>query len=161
MSDDVSRIQEQLIRVERDAKKLPWAAERPWTRQTHVWWENDMPIVDLHDLGVSLGRKSVRQVGRIAGKLESGAVCFVTGVGKNSMGPSKMRAATQSVLGDMTDKKDGWWFRPLGPGRFVLITDEDKAPRAAKGELGPLFWGGVIFFLVLLVTMFVLNVLGL
>ena len=161
MSDDLTRIQDQLTRVERDAKKLPWAKERPWTCESHVWWEGELPVVDLHDLGVSLGRKTVRQVARVAGKLESGAVCIVTGVGNNSNGPSKMRAATQSVLKELVEKNADWWFRPLGPGRYVLITDETKAPNAATGKLGTVFWVCVVSFLILLVTMFVLNLMGL
>ena len=135
---DVEQIRSRLSRVERSARKQPWAKERPWRPGTHVWLEDELVIVDLHDLSISLGRKTVERV--IGQRLSSGAVCFVTGQGSHSVGPGQMGGATASILSRACADRPAWSFRPDGPGRFVLITDPSLAPRIATTSLPRGFW---------------------
>jgi hypothetical protein len=144
-SSDVRRIQHVLSRIERDAKKLPWAKERPWKTDTHVWSEDGLPVVDLHDLSVGLGRKVTERVIKLT--IGTGAVSFITGQGRNSIGPSQLKGAVSSILMRAVDQNADWSLRPDGPGRYVLITDPDKAPRIAQTSLPVGFWLLIAAFL--------------
>ncbi|MFT5683690.1 MAG: hypothetical protein ACI8RZ_004622 [Myxococcota bacterium] len=157
-SGDVRRIQHALNRIERDAKKLPWSKERPWKTDTHVWAEDGLPVVDLHDLSVSLGRKVTDRVIKLT--IGTGAVSFITGQGNHSVGPAQLKGAVSSILMKAVDNHDGWSFRPDGPGRYVLITDPSKAPRVAQTSLPVGFWILVAGFLAALMFAFLNNTFG-
>jgi hypothetical protein len=151
---DVHRFQQSLGRVERDARKLPWASERQWKTDTHLWAEDGVPVVDLHDLSVSLGRKVTERVIKMT--ISAGAVVFITGQGRNSIGPAQMKGAVASILSDAVASNAGWSFRPDGPGRFVLITDPERAPRVAQTSL-PIGFGMLIAALASALLFAILN----
>ena len=155
---DAKRIQHALQRIERDARKLPWAKERAWKTDTHVWVEDGLPVVDLHDLSVKLGRKATERVIKLS--LGAGAVSFVTGQGKNSIGPPQLKGAVGSILMKASKANDGWSFRPDGPGRYVLITDPDKAPRVAQTSLPGGFWILLVLFAAALLFAVLNNTFG-
>jgi hypothetical protein len=142
---DLPRLQRALRPVEREAADLPWADERRWTTSTHVWLEGGLPVVDLHDLGVQAARLAVDCVAREAAEIEAGAVCFVTGVGRRSLGPPKLGRAVGAALGHVARQR-GWQHGPLSPGRLVLVIDPARAPARATGRLGPLFWLALLAF---------------
>jgi hypothetical protein len=52
-----------------------------------------------------------------------------------------------SILMRAVDKYADWSLRPDGPGRYVLITDPDKAPRLAQTSLPVGFWLLIAAFL--------------
>ena len=155
---DVRRIQKALSRVERDARKQPWAKERHWKTETHVWVEDGLAVVDLHDLSVSLGKKATERVIKLT--ISAGAVSFITGQGKNSIGPGQMKGATASILMKAVDRNPGWGFRPDGPGRYILITDPEKAPRVAQTSLPGGFWILIALFFAALLFAFLNNAFG-
>ncbi|MCK6505353.1 hypothetical protein L6R53_18455 [Myxococcota bacterium] len=142
---DLPRLQRALRPVEREAAHLPWAEERRWTTSTHVWLEGGLPVVDLHDLGVQAARVAVDCVAEEAGSLEAGAVCFVTGVGRRSLGPPKLGRAVSAALGHVARQR-GWRHGPLSAGRLVLIVDPARAPARATGRLGWPFWAALLAF---------------
>ena len=147
---DLPRLQRALRPVEREAATLPWAHERRWTTSTHVWLEGGLPVVDLHDLGVQAARLAVDCVaeeaeGGQAGALEAGAVCFVTGVGRRSVGPPKLGTAVAAALGHVARRR-GWQHGPLSAGRMILVMDPARAPARATGRLGWPFWLGLLAF---------------
>lgn len=136
---DAQRLAGTLRRVERDAKKLMWYDERPWAASSHVWVEGPMPVVDLHDLSVKLAKRVVEKAWKL--DLQSGAVCFITGVGNNSIdGKSKLKVAVHGMLASACEKNEAWAFRADGPGRFVLITDPQRAPEEVQTSLPRGFW---------------------
>ncbi|MEL6346711.1 MAG: Smr/MutS family protein [Myxococcota bacterium] len=158
---DVALIQHRLSRVERDARKLMWSKERPWARDTHVWAEDYFPVLDLHDLSVNLGKKSVRRVVDSADHLQTGVFSIITGQGNNSIGPGKMKEAVASVLRRACQDHEGWSFRPDGPGRYILIMDEDKAPDEALTTLPRGFWLIILLFVLALLFAVFHEALGL
>ncbi|MEQ1501647.1 MAG: hypothetical protein ABMB14_05420 [Myxococcota bacterium] len=138
MADDVAVLRKRLRDVERDAADLPWANDakrgRRWTVATHVWWENDVPVVDLHDLGAAGARSAVDAV--LANPAEAGAVVFVHGRGKHSRGPQVLHKVVQAELARACGAEAGWSFRTLGPGRTVWISDRSRAPASVTGGWG-------------------------
>lgn len=135
---DAQHLSRVLERVQRDARKLMWHDERPWKTNTHVWAEGPMPVIDLHDLNVKLARRCVDKARKM--QLKSGAVCFVTGVGNNSIGPPKLKQTVHGMLASACEKNEDWSFRSDGPGRYVLITDPERAPAAVQTSLPSGFW---------------------
>ncbi len=130
---------EALTSIEVKADKLPWASERPWRTETHLWAESGLPMVDLHDLGPALAKQVVATLGEEGEGLQTGAVCLITGRGRHSMG----RAVLPQVVGEALQTLSaahGWRMRSGAAGRMILITNELAAPRAATGALGPGFW---------------------
>ena len=154
--EDVVKLQNWLVDVERDAKKLNWHKERPWLVKSHIWSEKGVPYVDLHDLNTRLARKAVKIVIRSADQLEVGAFGFVTGIGRHSMGEASIPKMTIGVLGDACSAK-GWGCHPIGQGRLVCITDRERAPAAALGGMGRGMWLFVVGFCVLLVAVTLKN----
>jgi len=148
---DVERLQRSLASVERGAKELPWAKERPWRAETHVWAENRLPVVDLHDLGAKLAEKAVHRSAAVSTDLQAGAVCFVTGRGRRSIGPGVVRKVAEEELREYCHQR-GCYYRPAGPGRLVLVVDPGRAPVSATGRLGIGFWLVVTLFLVAVVA---------
>lgn len=142
--DDVEWLRESLAEVEEGARLLRWAAERPWRVQSHVRWAGDLPEVDLHDLDARHARDAVRAVAAV--RLDTGAVRFVTGRGRHSVGPGGvLGGVVRSELKKLIQQHD-WQFRPAGPARWVLLTNREKAPAAATGDLGWGFWILVALF---------------
>jgi len=144
---DVEQLRRSLASVERGATDLPWAKERPWRAETHVWVEGGLPVVDLHDLGTKLADKAVRRAAAVSADLQAGAVCFVTGRGRRSIGPGVVRRVTEEALRAHCAER-GCYYRPAGPGRLVLVVDPSRAPVSATGRLGIGFWLVVALFLV-------------
>ncbi len=151
MADDLDRLQQALLPVERAAAGLAWADQRPWTTASHLWVEGRLPVVDLHDLGVRQARQAVDAVAGVAEGLDAGAVCFVVGRGRHSIGGSKLGPAVQGALAYHCRKSRGHlplWRAHLGPaGRQILVIDASRAPSNATGRPGVLFWLGALGFL--------------
>jgi hypothetical protein len=142
---DLRSLAEALGPVEPKADKLPWAGERPWRTQTHLWSEGGLPTVDLHDLGPALAKAVVATLAEQGEGLQTGAVCLITGRGRHSLG----RAVLPQVVGEALQsiaQTHGWRVRQGAAGRIILITNERAAPRAATGALGPGFWLGAAAF---------------
>lgn len=144
---DLARLADSLGELEASARGLSWADERPWRRETHLWLEQGLPVVDLHDLDVKHARRLLQLVD-LEG-LQGGAICFITGRGRHAIsGRSALREAVSGILAARA-AREGWQLRPQGSGRLVLVTDPDRAPAAASGRLGPTFWLAVAAFLAL------------
>lgn len=135
---DVARLREALAGVQGAAGGLPWARERPWRTDSHVWDERGLPVVDLHDLGRKLASQAVRTAAALAPELDAASVCFITGAGRRSIGKGVLRDDTTRELQQAVAQ--GGYFRPLGPGRMVFVADPSRAPAAATGKLGLGFW---------------------
>ena len=142
---DLRCLAEALSVIEPVADKLPWAAERPWRTDSHLWIESRMPVIDLHDLGPALARRVVQTLDEQGEQLSSGAVCLITGRGRHSVGRAVLPAVVGDALQEVATQR-GWRVRQGPAGRIILITDERSAPRAATGALGPGFWLGVAAF---------------
>ena len=134
---DVERIRGDLSSIAKEARGLDWSDKRPWTTATHVFWEASVPTVDLHDLNAKLAKGAV--LAACQHEPETGAIFFITGRGRRSVGPGVLGGVVKSELKHLCRGKT-WSFRPAGPGKYVLITDRSKAPGSATGALGPLFW---------------------
>ncbi len=119
-----------------------WDEERPWRLHSHLWLEDGLLVVDLHDLGAKGSKALVRiaiATARAPG-LDSGAVCFVTGRGRRSRGKPVLGQLVGKHLMDAADDEDAWSVHPLGAGRVALVTDPSKAPARASNRLGLGFW---------------------
>jgi hypothetical protein len=138
--DDVERYRKRLRAVEVEAREQRWAKERPWKLATHVWWEQGVPVVDLHDLGAGLARTAVREV--LEAPASVGAVVFVHGRGRHSVGVKVLRGVVQKELARACGATRGWSYRTVGSGRTVWVSDRGRAPDWATGRWGPLVWVG-------------------
>lgn len=145
---DLIRLRERLRPVEDGAADLPWARERPWRGETHTWVEGDLLVVDLHDLDVATSRQVLRAVESEAPHLASGAVAFVTGRGRHSLGPGVLHEVMRRELA-LLRRRHGWGHVPAGSGRQVLVLDPARAPGRVTGRLPWAFWAGVLVFLAL------------
>lgn len=145
MADDLDRLASALSPVQEHARGLRWARERPWQVGSHLWREGQLPVVDLHDLDVKGARQAVDAVALVAHELDSGAVAFVTGRGRHSVGKGKLGPAVQGALAQVCRER-GWQHGPLRAGRQVLVVDPRRAPAAATGRLGWGFWLGAAAF---------------
>lgn len=144
---DLALVGRTLRALEKPAARLPWATDRAWAVQTHVWIERDVPVVDLHDLSVKLGTRAVREVARVAPRLSAASVVFVTGHGKRRPGgESNLRTSVEDLLAEL-ERKHGWRFHPRGDGRFVVVLDAARAPPSASTRLGTTFWVATWAFL--------------
>ena len=146
-ANDVTLIQAELSAIEEQAPTLRWYKERPWRAQTHVWFESGMPVVDLHDLNMRLARQTVRATLTTHSELHCGAVCFITGRGRHSVGPPALRGMVAAELQKACDQHSEWQHRPGHAGRWMWVFDASRAPRVATGQLGPLFWLMVVLFI--------------
>jgi Smr domain len=126
--------------IERSAAAQPWADQRPWTAATHVFWEGEVPVVDLHDLKATLARDAVRTV--LTRPAEGGAVIFVHGHGRHTVGAgSVLRDVVAKELRRACAEVSHWSYRPLGPARWVWITDWERVPaKVSGGGGGSLAW---------------------
>jgi hypothetical protein len=149
MSENIQEIlQKGLEDIAIDARKLPWYSENPWKTNTHIWIEKEMPVIDLHATNVKLTQKILKLSVRLAEKHEFSSLCFITGIGINSIGDATLKNVVLKHLGEIAIEKQ-WGFHPLGPGRFVVIIDPDRAPPIATGQLPKMFWYGVGGFILL------------
>lgn len=129
---DVERYRALLAPVERAAREQPWAKDRPWRVSTHVAWDGAMPLVDLHDLKAALAREAVRLV--LSDPPEAGAVVFVHGRGRHTVGPGGvLRDVVAKELQHACRQTPSWSFRPMGPARWVWISDWKRAPSSVTG----------------------------
>jgi hypothetical protein len=134
-----------LAPVEVAARDQRWAEERPWTVETHVFWQAQMPTLDGHDLSAKLMKKSIALLVERAHKLDTGALQIVVGRGKHSLRPGGVLGeVVQGSLGPKARDR-GWGLRPHGPAAWVLITDRKRAPSSVTGG----GWGGWVLALVL------------
>ena len=148
-TDDLARVREALTSVETSAQDLRWAEERPWRVQTHVWDDGGMITVDLHDLNASLTKSVISVITEFATDLQAGGIVFVTGQGRHSIGLPVLR---QVVLGTLVrlERSKGWRQRDIGPGRVLLVVNEDRVP--ARYREGTPLWV-VVFFVVFLLAL--------
>ena len=145
VSSDLQTLREALRPLERLADELPWAEERPWRVKSHVRAEGELLVADLHDLNARAARHAVRLVAEVAESLAAGAVVFVTGVGRHSLGPGVLGDVLRGELGRLRRER-GWSYAPAGNGRYVLIIDPARAPAGIGGGLGPFFWLVALLF---------------
>lgn len=147
MSRDLQRLARQLGHLEDKARSLEWNAQRPWRPQTHIWTEKLVPMVDLHDLSIRLALEALEGVVEVAGEMDCGAVCLVTGRGRHSVdGRSRLREAVQEEAHSLCRER-GWVCRDSQPGRLILVMDAARAPAWASGGLGLAVWIGIAAFL--------------
>ncbi len=157
MTSDVELLAEATRHVEERAKQLPWADKRPWKTSSHIWLERGVPTLDLHDLGQSLAQEVLRITVLSTEKMTCGAVMVITGAGKHSVGNhSVIKAMVADQLRVLSQTRD-WEFSPRGPGKFLLVYDREKAPPAARGELGAGFWLVVLVFLAATLAVFMAD----
>jgi hypothetical protein len=145
--DDAARIAGWLVDVEQTARQQRWDAERPWRTATHIWLEDLLPVVDLHDLGARPARRAAEVVAARAAELDAGAVVFVTGRGRHSAGQPVLGEVVQAALAARV-AADGGSFGPRGAGRIALVVDPERAPAAATGRLSLGVWLLVFSFAV-------------
>jgi hypothetical protein len=137
--NDITRIRSRLAELEPEADTQHWAKTRPWRVNTHVFTEGRLPVVDLHDLNAKLARRAVRALIDDAETFENGALRFVVGRGRHSMGPGgTLGKVVRKELKRAVANRD-WKFRASG-ATLTLITDPSRAPASATGDLGLGFW---------------------
>lgn len=138
MQQDLQRYQAALRPLQADARKQPWAKERPWRTRSHVACEGGLVVVDLHDLKAKLARRAVAAVLE-AGPPEAGALLFVVGQGRHSRGAGGVLGkVVTKELGKHCVSRPGWSVRLVGPARVAWITDRRRAPGSVTGGAG---WG--------------------
>lgn len=142
-ADDITRLRGALAEIHRASRELRWADERPWSPATHVRWEGELPVIDLHDLNARLARDAVRVL--LEHPAEAGAVVVIHGRGRNTIGPtSVLRNVVHKELRRRCQQTPGWSYRLIGAGRTVWISDRSRAPAVVTGRLGWGFWLFVI-----------------
>lgn len=94
-----------------------------------------MLVVDLHDLKLRLAKKAVDLIVAAAPELGHGAVIFVTGRGRHSVGKAVLPEAIASKLQAVVAEHPGWQTRPGPAGRLVLVIDPALAPRHLQGGM--------------------------
>jgi hypothetical protein len=122
---DIDRLARPLQSVEEDALSLRWAKERPWKRDTHLWFESGMLIIDLHDLNASLSKRVLSAVEELGESLEGGGAIFVTGRGRHSVGLPVLGQVVSGRLSRL-ERERGWRYRDVGGGRWLMVVDESR-----------------------------------
>jgi len=148
-TDDLTRVREALVSVEEGARDLRWADDRPWHPESHVWNDDGMITIDLHDLNAALTKSVVAVVAGFVLELQSGGIIFVSGKGRHSIGLPVLR---QVVLGALIrlERTHGWRQRDIGPGRVLLVVNEDRVP--SRYREGTPVWV-MLFFVVFLLAL--------
>lgn len=142
--DEVARYRKRLAPLEADARGQRWANERPWHTKTHVWSEDGVVVVDLHDLGAAIAKRAVQEV-LAAGPPGAGALLFVHGRGRHSPGGAQvLRGVVSKELKLACTEAPAWSIRAVGAGRIAWITDRKRAPRSVTGDWGLGSWAGVV-----------------
>lgn len=137
-SPDVLHLFSILKHVEDRSKLLKWSKTRPWSRGTHIWYESELLVIDLHDLNAKLAKETIHRCLDTLDTFETGALCFVTGMGKNSPGNfAKNRKMVMGLLQKKARKEESWSIHSQGMGRVTLVFDAQRAPRSATGQLSP------------------------
>ena len=139
---DVERHTRVLSPIDDLARRQRWDDERPWRVATHLWVEDGLVVVDLHDLGAKSAKKLMRAVLdelQVDG-MQSGALAFVTGRGRHSSGGPVLRELVGRRLHDAIQDQPAWSMHVIGAGRICLVTDAARAPRKATNSLGWGFW---------------------
>lgn len=144
---DARLLTKALRKVEDRAKELRWAEERPWTVKTHVWSEQGLAVVDLHDLNAKLATAVAAEVLEVAEKLRCGAVLLVVGVGRHSAGAPVLQGVVTKALSAGPYK-----VRMAARGRVALVVDPARAPAAATGGGDWLITAWWLFVLAALAT---------
>ncbi len=139
LENDLGILRRGLAGVEAEARGLRWAEERPWRRASHLRVEGEMVHLDLHDLNASCAKRAVRAVIDRVPDLQTGAVAFITGVGRHSIGPGVLGEVVRGELSRVV-RREGWSYSPAGKGALVLVFDPDSAPGQASSRLGPFFY---------------------
>jgi len=139
---DVERLSRVLATIEDIARSQRWDDERPWRVDTHLWVEDGLVVLDLHDLGAKGAKKLMRAVlVEVAGEgMASGALAFVTGRGRHSSGGPVLRELVGRRLHDAIQDQEAWSMHVIGAGRICLVTDPKRASRKATNSLGWGFW---------------------
>ena len=147
VSPDVIHLFSILEQIEERSKVLKWSKTRPWRRSTHIWYESELLVVDLHDLNTKLAKETVHQCLNTLNAFETGALCFVTGMGKNSPGNfAKNRKMVMNLLRKKARNEESWSIHSPGMGRITLVFNQERAPRSATGKLAPELKFGIGFF---------------
>ena len=136
-TSDLQTIRQTLADIQTRAQSLRWAAERPWTVQTHVWVDGGVVTIDLHDLNAALTKAVLREAAACAESLECGGLLFVTGRGRHSIGVPVLRQVMVGGLGRL-ERDRGWRHRDVGSGRVLLVVDEARIP--ARYRAGTPLW---------------------
>lgn len=139
---DLARVSSLLGPIEALARRQRWDTERPWRVKTHIWVEDGLVVVDLHDLGAKGAKQLVRVVvdHAAAEGLQGGAVAFVTGRGRHSAGSPVLKELVGRRLAAAAADHGDWSVHVLGAGRVSLVTDPTRAPGRASNTLGWGFW---------------------
>ena len=151
-SPDIHHLFSILQNVEEKSKILKWAKTRPWRRSTHLWYESELLVIDLHDLNTKLAKETVLKCLDTLDQFETGALCFVTGMGKNSPGNfAKNRKMVLNLLTKKSRKNESWDIHSPGMGRITLVFNQERAPRSATGQLAPGLKFGIGLFAFMLI----------
>ena len=146
LSKIMSALKDELWDIPKKAANLPWALQRAWGFDSHMWFENDGTlVVDLHDLSVPLARQVVTKTLKVVREDVVHTVCLITGQGKNSDNGPKILPVTMEISRRQADKK-GWAVHSQ-PGRVYVVLDSSKAPPAVTNQLSrTMVWGIYAFF---------------
>ena len=147
----LNTLHDELWEIPRKASRLPWADQKCWTFETHLWIESDgqnqMVVVDLHDLTVKLARDVVyKSMRSISSKV--GAICFITGQGNHSSDGPRILPMTLEVVQQQAAKKN--WEIQTRQGRVMVIFDADTVPEQVSGTLSKTMVYGIYLFFGLL-----------
>lgn len=146
LSGDLRELRAALRGISEQARKLPWAKERLWSPESHVFVEHGTLTVDLHDLSVRLAISAVERAVEVTPALRGGALVWITGKGRHNVdGRSPLREAVWDTLEEAAER-EGWRLRQGAPGRLVLVVDSSRATAAADGRLGPWVWAVILGF---------------
>lgn len=145
-SQTMSTLHDELWEIPKKAANLPWALQRSWKFDSHLWFENDGTlVVDLHDLSVPLARQVVTKTLKTVHVDAVHTVCLITGQGKNSESGPKILPLTIDISRRQSEKKG--WALHAQPGRVYVVLDPSKAPPAVTNQLSkPMVWGIYAFF---------------
>ncbi len=152
---DVDTYRRLLAPIEDEARQQPWDRTRPWRVATHVGWDGELPMVDLHDLKAGPAKRAVRTV--LEHPAEVGAVLLVTGRGRHTLGSTPiLKKVVEKELRRACTREAHWSFRPQGAARWVWISDRARAPSTATGGGGM----GILWWYLLLLLLFIVVVVG-
>lgn len=146
---DIDRLAESLQDVQERARGLRWAKERPWRLDTHLWFEEGIVVIDLHDLNAALAKRVLNCVSEVGETLACGGALVITGRGRHSVGVPVLRQAISGILRRM-ERDQGWRHRDVGGGRVLVVVDEGRIPGRYRAGM-PV--GINLFFVVFLVAL--------
>ena len=153
MTDSMAKLKDELWDIEDKASRLPWSNLRRWTFETHLWVEQSMLVIDLHELNVKLAKQVIRKTCQIATSMDYACICFVTGQGNKSEGKAKIRPMAIEVVGEIALKK-GWKITSGTQGRLAIILDEERAPAVVTSKLSNTVVVGMYLFFALILFLF-------